>query len=669
MEEQKLQFVPPDVEVPEITLKGFLLSIVLTLIMSASTIYLGLKVGLTVSASIPAAVLSMGLLGLFKRSNILENNIVQTAASGGMSLASGVIFCLPALVIMGVWDEFHYLESLAMTLYGGILGVMFSIPFRKTLLNEPTLHYPEGTAITHVLQAKASQSQSLYHLLIGGAVGAFVSFCQTGLKVLNETISLWFKFGSTVGGFGVGLSPVLLGAGFIIGARVAIVALVGVIIGWVIGIPILGAEYTPFATGKASNVVMNLWSEHVRYIGVGILLLGGVWTFILLIIPLIKGLKIATRSNIETSEVLRTDKEMSLTLVVIICLILAIPIFFAYQSVIDVQDFRLVPLQGVTMNIALVCYTLVAGLIFSVVCGYMVGMVGSSASPLSALALGAIIIVCMIILGFMGGYGFFQENPDKAIAAATLAITVGVVIICAAAITNDTIQDLKVGHMVGATPLKQQMMQIFGVIIAAFIIPPILELLFQAYGLANVLPRPGMDVSKALAAPQAQLMASIASGVFEQDIPWNMIGIGFMIAGVTIAFDFMAREKGYGSIPVIALGLGVYLPITASTPLILGGIMAGLAQRKLEKNISERDDQKAILDSQKQKVFIIASGLIAGGALVGIFLAVPFVIYKSTDALAIVSADFALWGQILGAITTAMIIAWVMKAMLKVDKD
>lgn len=659
MEESKLTYVPPEVIVPEVTLKGTLLAIVLTVVMTASAVYLGLKVGLTISASIPAAVISMGLLGMFKHSNILENNLVQTAASGGMSLASGIIFCLPALVIMGVWDNFHYWESFTITLYGGLLGVLFSIPFRKVLLNEPTLHYPEGMAITHVLQAKASGSQGLKRLLIGGIVGAFIALAQMGLKVVSETVNFWWKIGSTVGGFGLGFSPVLLGAGFIIGPRVALVAFAGCLLGWAIGIPILGGWYG-VPEGNATEAAWSLWSTQVRYIGVGVLLFGGLWTFTSLIKPLLKGLRVTARANVG-SVTLRTDREMSLTWVILLSLTIAVPIYIAYQGTIAAGDFGLPMLTTLGLDLTLVVYTLIAGLFFSVVCGYIVGMVGSSASPLSALALGAIILVCLIILGFLGGFGMFEQNPEKALAAGTLAITVGVIIICATAITNDTIQDLKVGQMVGATPYKQQLMQMMGVLIAALIVPPILDLLFKAYGIADVLPRENMNPQEALAAPQAQLMASIAKGVFQRNIPWMMISIGGVLAVITIGLDALSRKKGYGSIPVIALGLGIYLPISASTPLILGGLVSGLGVLAYRKKNKTSENLK----NTEQKVFIMASGLIAGGALVGIALAVPFVIYQSTDAFTLVGPEFLTLAHGLGFLTTFLVCYWAYRLLTK----
>lgn len=663
MEESKLTYVPPEVKIPEVTLKGTVLAIVLTIVMSASAMYLGLKVGLTISASIPAAVLSMGLLGMFRRHNILENNLVQTAASGGMCLASGVIFCLPALVILGVWDKFHYWETFTISLYGGLLGVMFSVPFRAVLLREPTLHYPEGTAITHVLQAKASGSEGMKNLLAGSAVGGLISFCQMGLKVLSETIDCWVKVGSTFIGMSLGFSPVLLGAGFIIGARVALVALAGVILGWGVGIPLLGLFKG--TSGEGVGAVMDLWSEHLRFVGVGVLLVGGFWTFISLVIPFIKGLRIASRAEHAQVNNLRTEREFSMRTVITVSCILAVPIFFVYQSIIKVSGLELSLLTQYGMNLTLVIYTLLAGMVFSVICGYMVGMVGSSASPLSALALGAIIIVCLIILSFMGGYQLFAGDPDKALAASTLAITVGVVIICAAAITNDTIQDFKVGHMVGATPLYQQWMQILGVLVAALMIPPVLDLLFQAYGIADVLPRANMDPGQALAAPQAQLMAAIAKGVFDKNIPWLMISIGAIMAVITIIVDCVCRKKGYGTIPVIALGLGIYLPLVASTPLILGGVISGVAHLMLRK-IHQLKPHSKLERDQQQRLFIMASGLIAGGSIVGVVLAVPFVLYQSTSALAIVGAAFTPVAVLLGLLATCAVCWWAIRLMLRV---
>ena len=642
---------------PEMTIKAWVVSIILTVILTASSMYLGLKAGITISASIPASVISLAILSFFKKSNILESNIVQTTASGGMSLASGAIFCLPALLLLGVWKDFNYLETFCITLYGGTLGVLFAIPFRKILITNPDLHFPEGTAIAYVLQAKDTHGKSFKEMIFGGLFGAGISLAQTGFKIIAESWDCWFKAGRTLFGFSFGLSPIMLGAGYIVGSQTAFIMMAGLVISWGIGIPLLALKYGIADPNNLLDSALFLWSKKLRYIGVGVMSIGGFYTFLVLIKSVAKNIKLSdfTLNKLlqkQHKQIARVDYDIPIKYVVFGSILLFIPILINFVQITGSNNYGI--------NIFMVIYSLLAGFVFSVVSGYVVGMIGTSASPISALALSAILIIAVILSVLLGGQAMFAHNPELASQAATMTIVVGVFVICAIAISNDIIQDLKTGYMIGATPWKQQIMQIVGVAIAACMIAPVLHLLYHAYGIGDMLPRAGMDPTMSLAAPQAQLMASIANAVFTGKVSWDLISIGAVIAFITIFVDYLLKKKKLGKVSVIALGISIYLPIFITSTLILGGFIEYLAKRKLAKKSLNATD----VDHRLQHGFLLSSGLIAGSSLVGIFLAIPFIIYQSTDVLVFcTTSPYVATG--LGGISTVFICYWLYKVSVK----
>lgn len=656
---------------PEITVKAVVLSIILTIVLAASNAYLGLKVGTTISASIPAAVISMGILRFFRRSNILENNIVQTAASAGEALVAGIAFILPALIILQIWTDFHYAETVMVAMVGGILGVLFSVPLRRILLADKNLPFPEGTAIGNVLKASAENKASVKYLLNGGIIGGLISLAQTGFRVLSEGMQFWYNSGSLLLGGGAGFSPALLAAGYIVGINVGLSILLGIITCWLIAVPWLAFLQPDVLAAGAAKAATTIWKMNVRYIGVGVMIVGGLWTLINLIKPIIAGLRSSMASvrkirvhGIE--HVPRTELDMPITYVFWGTLILAVPLFFIFKQYATPELLGIShSLQIVVLGVSVVL-ALLAGFIFSSICGYFTGLVGSTNNPLSAMTLASLILVSLVLLLILGINTHFALAPEHRMAAAALAIIICAVVACAATISNDTIQDLKAGQMVGATPWKQQVMLILGVIVAAIVIPLVLQLLFNAYGISGAPAlRPGMNPEQMLAAPQASAMAVVVKGIFAHNLQWETLGIGAIIAVFFIALNALVLKPRGLSLPVLGLGLGIYLPLETTTPLVFGALTAFFVNRAATRRFkaSHPADYQQQLHQGKQRGLILACGIVAGAALMGVLLAIPFAIAQSTDVWQLVPDSFVPVADGLSVIVTIALVMWFFRVV------
>lgn len=659
-------FIPANKNLPEITLKAVLLGILLAVILAAANAYLGLKIGTTVSASIPAAVISMGILRLFKKSNILENNIVQTAASAGEALVAGIAFILPALVIINFWHSFNYLETVLIALLGGILGVFFSVPLRRILLARKDLRFPEGTAIGQVLKSSVESESSLHYLVKGSLLAGAISFAQNGLEILSGSINVWYKYGNSfVYGIGAGFDPALIGAGYIIGMNVVASIIIGIVIGWLVGVPVLTHIYGIPAASSAANAAMSIWSSHIRYIGVGAMLVGGFWILITLFKPIIDGLRASFSSKTLASEggfasIPRTERDVPIHYVSVGTLLLLIPIFFL---VYDFLHHLQLPITDTMKTIVLVFSILfipLVGFIFSALGGYFAGLVGSTNSPGSALNLAAMLITSLFFLALLGPYIHFSANSAESLAVAALAILICSVISAAIVVTNETIQDLKAGSIVGATPWKQQVMLLIGVVVSALVLPLILQLLFDAYGIGGVFPRPGMDPTQMLAAPQAGAMAALVQGVFTHTLMWSMFGLGGLIAVITIVIDHYLKPHGL-NLHVLAIGFGIYLPLDTTVPLVFGGVASYIIGKILRRRFAK---SAITVERREQRGLILACGLVAGAALMGVILAIPFALAQSTDVLKIVSNNFMPIASGLSILITLGLLCWMYRVIL-----
>jgi putative OPT family oligopeptide transporter len=666
--------IPASKSIPEITFKALILSVILTALLAAANAFLGLKVGVTVSASIPAAVISLGVLRFFRNHNVLESTMVQTAASVGEGLTAGLAFIMPALLVLGYWQNFHYWQTVAIGLSGGLLGVLFSIPIRRALINRKELRFPEGVAIGNVLKASVSEeSADLKMLVVGGIVGAIITLCQTGFRIVSDSVEYFWRVKGTLYGFGLGYSPALIAAGYIVGMNVGISMFVGVIIGWLIGVPVLTHVYGMPDAASAVDAANMLWSEHIRYMGVGAMLVGGLWTLVCLAKPVATSLKTSFQSIRDAkagiaAKLPRTEKDIPMTTVLWLIAAIAIPtLIFVYMMI----NPSLLPIShGLRLIISLVTilYIIFVGFAFSSIAAYFAGLIGSTNSPGSGLSVCVLLFFSLITLAlFSIDLSFVGEVSHVQLAAAGFAVMVIAILGAAMIIANETIQDLKVGQIVGATPWKQQVMLIIGVVVSALIIPPVLELLFQAYGMAGVFPRAGMDAGQMLAAPQAGLMAAVAKGAFGHSLPWDMISTGAVIAVFCIFADEFLKPRNM-RLPVLAVGIGIYLPIDATIPVLFGGIIHYFVHRRFNKMRHQKHGSDAV-DAQikkgKHRGLTLACGFVAGSSLLGVVLAIPFAIAQNSSVLCLVGENFTPIANILGLIVTVVMCVWMYKKIVR----
>jgi putative OPT family oligopeptide transporter len=638
---------------PQLTVKAITLGIILSALLAGANAYLGLFAGMTVSASIPAAVISMAVLRLFRESNILENNIVQTAASAGESLAAGVIFTFPALILLGYWEVFDYVWVTAIAGLGGLIGVLFTVPLRRSLIVEQKLTYPEGTATAEVLRAGdragSGSDGGVVALAVAAITGAVVKLAETGLRLWPGTAQASTYVGqSGIAYVGTNLSPALLGVGYIVGLNIATLIFAGGAIAWYFAIPIYSAfllDSDPvlsaaFATGMSStDLAFEIWNSKIRYLGVGAMLVGGIWALISMRGSLLSGVTTGLQRRVSAEEYDHRDHDAPMRLVLALVALSVIPIFFLYQTIVG----------AIGVALAMTIIMIVTGFLFSSVAAYMSGLVGSSNNPVSGITIATILFTSLMLLWMLGaGNG---SGP-------TAAIMVGAVVCCAAAIGGDNLQDLKAGYLLGATPWRQQLMQVVGVISAALVMAVILNLLVQAYGIGERTP----EQPDALLAPQATLMASVAQGVFGDSLPRGMIVGGAIIGFAMILLDeWLKRSNSNWRAPVLAVAVGVYLPLELSVPIFVGGLIAHFAERL-------RRARGQDVDASHGTGTLFAAGLITGEALVGILIAIPIVITSNRDIIALEPAwPSAAIPAVLGLIVMAGVAVALYRAATRVS--
>ena len=631
--EKVIPYISAETQLPEITFKAVVLGVILAAVLAGANAYLGLFAGLTVSASIPAAVISMAVLRFFKTSNILENNIVQTAASSGESLAAGVIFTLPALILLNYWTEFNYIQTTLIAGLGGAIGVLFTIPLRRALIVEARLKYPEGIATAEILKSGEKGGSGVKYIVLSAITGASFKFAETGLHLWSATWeSARYMFG-TIAYFGVNLSPALVSVGYIIGLNISSLVFLGGVLSWLVAIPIY-VWVNGMPAGEAVHEAGRIWSTQIRYLGVGAMVVGGLWALVNLRKPLIDGIKSSLEAYRAKNEgggpsILRTENDVSMKWVMIMLLASIIPLFILYSVLVG--DMVIAGIMSVLM--------IIAGFLFSAVAAYMAGLVGSSNNPISGVTIATILTSALLLVMLMGS--------DSTIGPAA-AILIGAVVCCAAAIGGDVLQDLKAGQILGATPWKQQVMEGVGIVAAALVMAPILTLLLKAYGIGVATaahPDP-------LAAPQATLMASVALGVFRGGLPMNLIYIGGVVAILIIIADkYLERKGSEFRMPVLAVAVGIYLPLELSSSIFIGGLIAHYASKYFKDKISEAPEaEKESLRKKEESSagngLLFASGLITGEALVGILMAIPIVVFQDRNVFSLVSDPMALPGII-----------------------
>lgn len=577
-------------QVAEITFRSLGLGLLLAVVLGAANAYLGLFAGMTVSASIPAAVVSMGLLRLFGRVSILENNIVQTAASAGESVAAGVIFTIPALVILGAWPEFDYWDTTLIAGFGGILGVLFTIPLRRALIVEAPLRFPEGVATAEILRIGESGGSGIRHIAAAGAVGALFKFGEAGMRLWTGTLEYAAYGRGTLLYFGSNLSPALVGVGYIVGLNIAVLVFIGGALNWFVAIPVVALIQGLPPEATASDAAYAIWSTQTRYLGVGAMLVGGLWALVQLRTSLITGIRSGVAAYRERGEGtrLRTERDLPMQWIGLILAGSVVPLYLIFEHLTHE------PLVSAVMALVM----LVAGFLFSAVAAYMAGLVGSSNNPISGVTIATILTSAVLLLAMLGA--------DSPIGPAS-AILIGSVVCCAAALAGDNMQDLKTGYLVGATPFRQQIVQCVGVIGAAVVIAPTLTLLMNTYGIGPPTP----ERPDPLTAPQATLMASVAEGVFRGGLPWNIVSVGMALAVLIILVDlYLERHQSRFRMPVLAPAVGIYLPIELAVPILAGGLIAWRVGKRAGAGEGGTDAGT-----------LFAAGLITGEALMGIGVA------------------------------------------------
>lgn len=607
---------------PELTLRGLILGSILTIIFTASNVYLGLKVGLTFSSSIPAVVISMAVLSLFKTSNILENNMVQTQASAAGTLSS-VIFVIPGLFMCGYWSEFPLWQTFMICLCGGGLGVLFTIPLRRAMVVESKLAYPEGRAAAEILkvankdQSNKKGKQGIKEIALGSFIAAIFSLLSNGFKLAASESSFAFIWNKMAFGFSMGYSLALLGAGYLVGLAGAIALFVGMFLAWGIFTPYL-SNFEFDSAKNAVDLASSVWSSKVRLIGTGAIAIAALWTLIELLKPVIEGIKEIVKNvkitNQEKNE--RTNIDLSLKSIFILFVLMVVGLFITFYSF--VEDANLSIYYQMLFSFVGTLVSVLIGFFVAAACGYMAGLVGSSSSPISGIGLIGVIISSIVFLVL--GVELFQD-PMLSKFAVALAIFTTSVILATAAISNDNLQDLKTGHLVGATPWKQQVALLVGCVFGALAIVPVLNLLYQAYGFVGAMPREGMDASSALAAPQANLMSTIAQGIFHHNIEWGYMAFGVFVGILMIIIDKILRRTQKMSLPPLAVGIGIYLPPAVNIPLVIGGILKYIVMQYLTKKYAKNSHKEEKLASCEQRGTLFASGLIVGESIFGVIIA------------------------------------------------
>jgi len=638
----------------ELTSRAVVLAVVLAVILAAANSYLGLFAGMTIASAIPSAVVSMAILRALGGGGILENNIVQTGGSAGTSLASGVIFTIPALVILGFWKDFDFWWVLGISGLGGLLGVLFSVPLRRSLIVDQQLAFPEGKAAAEVLRAGEDPSRGIKILgsaALGGGIMKLAA--ASGLRIIPDTAAI---AGKALFYVGTDLSPALLGVGYILGLNVGVVVVAGGVISWDIVTPIYHAFFlehnTPLAQAaiglNATDLAFLLWSKQIRYLGVGAMLVGGIWTLVKLRSSLLSGFRsglAVTRTAVGELAPPHTEQDLPMKWILVGIVLFTVPLWLLYQNIVG----------NVLVSLPMAVIMVITGFLFCSVSAYMAGLVGSSNNPVSGITISTVLFAAVVLLLLMG--------PGAALGPVA-TVMIGAVVCCSACIAGDNLQDLKAGYLVGATPWKQQVMLAIGAAACAFVMAPVLNLLAKAYGIGVSSPAH----PNPLPAPQATLIASVAKGLFGGALPWSMVELGALIGITIIILDEILRVRGSTfRVPVLGAAVGIYLPLGVTMPIFLGGLLTWIVERTFRARAAQEGMALSTDDMERlhRKGTLFAAGLITGEALLGILIAFPIVSTNRADVLALSAA----WqfGQWLGVLALAGIAMWLYRTAVVED--
>ena len=635
----------------ELTVRGLILGALITVVFTAANVFLGLKVGLTFASSIPAAVISMAVLRGFSTSTIWENNIVQTVASSAGTLSS-IIFVLPGLVMIGWWTGFPFWTSFLVCALGGILGVMYSIPLRRALVTQSTLPYPEGVAAAEVLKvgsgsrgdqpaAIAEGKAGLAVVVMGSVVAAGLTLV-TATKVLSAEVVKFFKVGAGVSSAGTSFSLALFGAGHLVGITVGLAMFIGVVIAWAGATPYLVSQLPHPLTGDIATVASDIWRTKVRFMGAGAIGVAALWTLGRLVVPIWSGLTSALaaqkkRGQGDAEDLPLTERDIPIGIVAAVSIVALAPIAWLLWGFLQTGGLR--GDHALLLIAGSLVYIVVVGFLVAAICGYMAGLIGSSNSPLSGVGILAVLGASLLLLLATKTLGVQSGQALVAYALFTTSIVFAV-----ATIANDNLQDLKTGQLVEATPWKQQVALVFGVIAGALVIPLVLWLLNDAYGFSGA---PNAKLG-ALAAPQATLISSLAVGVLNGKLDWNLIFIGAGMGAVIVAIDEVLRLTGKLRLPPLAVGIGIYLPMTITVTVAIGALVGWIYDKQVEKGRHA--------EVLKRMGVLLASGLIVGESLMGILVAALVVVTGKQEPIALVGETFEPIAGWLGAGVFAVVV-------------
>ncbi|HEX8055494.1 MAG TPA: oligopeptide transporter, OPT family [Novosphingobium sp.] len=630
----------------ELTLRGIVLGGIITLLFTAANVYLGLKVGLTFATSIPAAVISMAILRYLPGANILENNIVQTIASAAGTLAS-IIFVLPGLVMIGWWQNFPYVTTAAITGLGGVLGVLFSVPLRRALVIDSELPYPEGRAAAEVLHVGsgsregAEESAKGLWVLIWASIVSTVFAILTQTKLVAAEAAAWFRVGAGATGISGGLSFALLGVGHLVGISVGLAQLLGLVTGWWLLLPALTADHP--MPGGAEAWANAVFRSDVRFFGAGVIGVAAIWALIRIARPVVGGIRsafAASRARQQGEVLSLTERDMPIGVVIIGSFAVLVPILWLLWSILAGG-----PLTGSAALLlgGALLFIFVFGLLIAAVCGYMAGLIGSSNSPVSAIGILSVLAASLLLAGLFG-----RENPtDTSQALIAYALIVTGIVFGVATIANDNLQDLKTGQLVGATPWKQQVALLIGVVFGSLTVPPVLDLLNTAFGFVGT---PGAGPN-ALSAPQAGLISALAKGVLGGDLNWPMLGYG-AIAGVGfVILDELLGKAKLLRLPPLAVGIGIYLPMAVMLPVVIGSIIGWFYDRWA--------DGRPAPEPARRMGVLVATGMIVGESLWGVAFAGIVAVSGSDSPLALVGESFAPIALVGGTLLFIALTVWL----------
>lgn len=645
----------------ELTVRGLILGALITTVFTAANVYLGLRVGLTFASSIPAAVISMAILSFVKDSSILENNIVQTVASAAGTL-SAIIFVLPGLVIVGWWVGFPFWESFLICVSGGVLGVLFTIPLRRALVTNSDLPYPEGVAAAEVLKVGSGARgetkdetgearEGLIAIILGSVASAGLAIL-TATRLLAGEIQGFFRVGAAAAsGYNIAFSLALVGAGHLVGLSVGLAMLTGLIIAWAIAVPILTSMQPAAPGADLAAHTLGIWARQVRFIGAGAIGIAAIYTLARLAKPVVGGLVTTLAASRNREQPDDRDRDLSPAWIfglTVVCLLLSALLAYRFAT-----NSVLAP-NAITVTLIAVPFVLIGGFMIAGICGYMAGLIGASNSPISGVGILSIVVFSSLLIVVVAA----TAGTSQALVAFALYITA--IVFACATISNDNLQDLKTGQLVGASPMRQQIALIVGVIAGAAVIPFVLNLLARAYGFAGAA-NVGVIDPNPLPAPQATLISALAQGVIGGTLEWTMIGIGALVGVGLILLDTLMQALNKIRIPPLAVGIGIYLPMSATFAVVIGAVLSYWYERRTRNFANpERAERLGTL---------VASGLIVGESLWGVINA-GLIVSVSPAPLALVAEGFALapWlGPIAFVVIIILLYTWMLRRSARMD--